>query len=273
MSAQFMYSINSVPQVNLHNHSIGVLAGKVVGGSSAVNAMMTVRGTEEDYDRWGQFFSNSSTWSWEGLLPYFKRALNFVPPFEDVTESSNITYDTSYWGNTSGVYTGWPSYQYPGTKVQLDAFREVEGAEFTPDSGSGRPGVYWFPQFMDPKNVSRSYAKTGHYDEIKRDNYQLIPGSKVLQIEFNGTTATGVTFVSAKNSSMITTVSASKEVIVAAGGVHSPQVLQRSGIGPQKLLSAANISTLVDLPGVGQNFQDHPMLQMRISRELFSPSK
>lgn len=272
MSAQFMYSINSVPQVNLKNHSIGVLAGKVVGGSSAVNAMMTVRGTEEDYNRWGNFFSNSSIWSWEGMLPYFKKALNFVPPLDDVTEASNITYDTSYWSNTSGVYTGWPSYQYPGTKVQMDAFRQMPGVEFPPDSGSGRPGVYWFPQFMDPKTVTRSFARTGHYDkQITRENYQLIAGNKVLQIVLNGTTAAGVTFISAKNTTVSTTVMANKEVVIAAGGIHSPQVLQRSGIGPRKLLTAANISTVVDLPGVGQNFQDHPMIQMRVSRKFHVP--
>lgn len=272
MSSQFMYNINSVPQVNLRNHTISVLAGKVVGGSSAVNAMMTVRGTEEDYDRWGNFFSDSSIWSWEGMLPYFKKALNFVPPLDDVAESSNITYDTSYWGDTSGVYTSWPSYQYPGTKVQVDSFKQMPGVEFPPDSGAGRPGVYWFPQFMDPESVTRSFARTGHYDDLKRDNYQLIAGSKVRNIVMDGTTATGVTFTSAEDASVSTTVTANKEVIIAAGGIHSPQVLQRSGIGPKKLLSAANISTIVDLPGVGQNFQDHPMLQMMISRKS-SPAK
>ena len=268
MSQQFMYSINSVPQTNLHNHTIGVLAGKVVGGSSAVNAMMTVRGTTEDYDRWGQFFGDDSDWSWEGLFPYFRKALNFVPPPADVTKSSNITYNTRYWGDTSGVYAGWPSYQYPGTKVQVDAFREIPGVDFPPDSGSGRTGVYWFPQFMDPKTATRSFAKTGHYENVKkRPNYDLLPSNKVLQVVFNGTIAAGVEFISAKNATSSSIVWADREVILAAGGIHSPQVLQRSGVGPRRLLQSANISTLVDLPGVGQNFQDHPMLQMRVTRE------
>jgi choline dehydrogenase-like flavoprotein len=270
VTAQFLYSINSVPQVNLRNHTAGVLAGKVVGGSSAVNAMMTVRGTTDDYNRWGAFFGNNSSadWSWDGLLPYFKMALNFVPPNQDVAQASNITYDTSFWGNTSTVYVGWPSFQYPGTKVQMDAFRGMPGIEFPPDSGSGKPGVYWFPQFMDPRTVSRSYARTGHFDNIKRANYQLITRSKVLRILLNDTTATGVRFVSATNASAVTVVQANKEVILAAGGIHSPQVLQRSGIGPQKLLQSAGITPVVDLPGVGQNFQDHAMLQMRVNRKM-----
>src|SRR5262249_47372302 len=158
-----------------------VLAGKVVGGSSAVNMMMTIRGHSGDYDRWGRFFSNQSSWSWNGMLPYFKKALNFVPPLADVTKSANIVYDTSYWGNTSGVYSGWPSFQWPGTTAQIEAYRGI-GAPFSPDSGSGMPGVYWYPQFMNPTTVERSYAKTGHYSNVKRENYHLITGSKVTRI-------------------------------------------------------------------------------------------
>ena len=269
-----MYPIVSVPQVNLHNRTTPVLIGKGVGGSSAVNAMMSVRGTTEDYDRWGGFFGNSSTWNWDGLLPYFKKALTFVPPDDEVAKSAHIKYDTSYWGNSSGVYTGWPTFQYPGTTIQFEAFKEIPGAEFPPDSGSGQAGVYWFPTLMNPKQVTRSYARTGHHDNLNRSNYHLLTGSRATQILLNGTIATGVKFVSSggnltsKESSNFPTtttlVKARNEVILAAGGIHSPQILQLSGIGPKKLLDAANITTIVDLPGVGQNFQDHPMLSIAI---------
>ena len=257
-----MYDIQSVPQKNLGGRTVQVLAGKVVGGSSAVNAMMTVRGTSADYDRWGSFFSDNSHWSWDGLLPYFRRALNFVPP----SPALNISYDTSFWGNTSGVYAGWPSFQFPGTASQMDAFRGV-GAPSIKDSGSGKPGVYWYPTFMNPALVERSYARTGHHDKaVNRTNYHLVTGSKVTKIILNGTTATGVSFVAVGSGSGGTTaaqtvIRAKKEVILAAGGIHSPQILQLSGIGPRSLLSSANISTAVDLPGVGRNFQDHPMVQ------------
>ncbi|KAJ9143481.1 Oxygen-dependent choline dehydrogenase [Pleurostoma richardsiae] len=285
MNSKFLYPILSVPQVNLHNLTVGVLAGRVVGGSSAVNAMMTVRGTTEDYDRWGQFFSNCSSWSWDGLLPYFKKGLHFAPPNQDVAEAANITYDMSFWGNTSGVYAGWPSYQFPGTKLQLDAFREIPGVEYPPDSGAGMTGVYWFPTFMDPKTVTRSYARTGHYSNLNRTNYHLITGSKVNKIMLNGTTATGVRFVSwpgtpanstlwsnstSNSTRTVTTVRARKEVILSAGGIHSPQIMQLSGLGPRRLLASANITVNVDLPGVGQNFQDHPMLTAAIILRNFT---
>lgn len=244
-----------------------------MGGSSAVNGMMAVRGTTEDYNRWGRFFGNTSDWSWGGLMPYFQRALNFVPPHADVTESSNLTYDTEFWGNTSGVYAGWPSYQYPGTTVLFNAYREVPGIEYPVDSGAGETGMYWFPTLMDPYSVTRSYSRTGHYENLNRSNYHLITGSKVNRIVLNGTTATGVTFVPAGSrigSANSTTnapkmVRANREVILAAGAIHSPQILQLSGIGPKTLLGQANITTVVDLPGVGQNFQDHPMLSVTIT--------
>jgi choline dehydrogenase-like flavoprotein len=273
-----LYDISSVPQTNLQNRTIAVLAGKVVGGSSAVNAMMTVRGTAEDYDRWGSFFGSRSHWNWQSLLPYFQRALHFAPPDEAVTKSANITYDTSFWGNTSGVYAGWPSFQYPGTSAQVDAFRGMPGVQFVNDSGSGKPGVYWYPTFMDPKLVQRSYARTGHHDRAaNRTNYHLVTGSKVTRIILNGTTAKGITFVpigsAAGSATNSTVVRARREVILAAGGIHSPQILQLSGIGPRKLLSSANITTVVDLPGVGQNFQDHPMLTAAyVCKSAISPS-
>ena len=73
MGSGYLYSIMSAPQTNLGNRRFPVMAGNLVGGGSAVNAMMTVRGTSEDYDRWGSFFGEDSSWNWEGLLPYFKK--------------------------------------------------------------------------------------------------------------------------------------------------------------------------------------------------------
>ena len=271
--SRLMYNINSVPQVHLGNRTTAVRIGKVVGGGSAVNAMMTIRGTAEDYDRWGSFFgtsssNRSSTWSWAGMLPYFKKAVTFVPPDEAVATAANITYDTSFWGNTSGVYAAWPSFQYPATRVVVESFRGIPGIEYPADSGAGRPGVYWYPTFMHPSTVTRSYARTGHYDNTRNrtNSYHLLTGAKATDVTFDGTTATGVLFTmpgggNSGSSGSSTAVLARKEVILAAGAIHTPQILQVSGVGPRGLLEAANISVVVDLPGVGQNFQDHPMLQ------------
>ncbi|KAK7753988.1 hypothetical protein SLS62_004087 [Diatrype stigma] len=261
----------SAPQENLENRRFPVMAGNLVGGSSAVNAMMTVRGTSEDYDRWGSFFGGNSSWSWEGMLPYFKKALTFTLPDPKVVEALNLTYDEQYWGKESSVYAGWPSFQYPGLVPQINAFRGMPNVEFPRDSGAGRAGVYWFPTFMDPKNVQRSYARTGHYENHNRSNYELITESKVTKIELEDGVATGVVFQrTERNATTKLTVKAGKEVILAAGAIHSPQILQLSGVGPKKLLDSAGIDTAVDLPGVGQNFQDHPMLPVGITLQNFT---
>ncbi|KAI0545605.1 hypothetical protein F4679DRAFT_599346 [Xylaria curta] len=271
MGPTWSYQINSVRQPNLNNRSTSVVVGKLVGGSSAINAMMTIRGTSDDYDRWGSFFGNDSTWSWEGLLPYFKKAINFSPPIDAVAKSVNITWDSSYWGNSSTVHTSWPRFQWPALEAQFEAFRDIPGVEFPPDSGSGKAGVYWFPTFMDPEKVERSYARTGHFDLINRTNFEVLTDSKVTKILLDDGVATGVSFEQkTENGTAIVTVKAAKEVIVAAGAIHSPQLLQQSGIGPSALLESAGIETIVDLPGVGQNFHDHPMVFTSIALQNFT---
>ncbi|KAK8110717.1 uncharacterized protein PG998_007174 [Apiospora kogelbergensis] len=276
-TSPYFYRIQSVPQPELHNASYPVLVGKAVGGSSAVNAMMTVRGTSEDYDRWGQLFrgggsGRASPWGWDGLLPYFRKAVTFTEPGPEVRDAVDIEYDASYWGNTSTVYAGWPSFQYPGLAPQIEAFRDMPGVEFPPDSGAGRAGVYWFPTFMDPRKVQRSYARTGHYDGINRTSYDLIYNAKVTNVSIDeDLTANGVVFqMPVKNATKLAFVKAKKEVILAAGAVHTPQLLQLSGVGPKTLLEKAGIETLVDLPGVGENFQDHPMLGIAIMLRNFT---
>ena len=115
---------------------------------------------------------------------------------------------------------------------------------------------------MDPKNVTRSFARNAHFDGLNRSNYHLLPNFKVTKILLEGDTASGVTFRSSNGSSTLYQVHAKREVILAAGTIHSPQVLQLSGIGPKSLLQSAGIAVEVELPGVGQNFQDHPQLNM-----------
>ena len=130
------------------------------------------------------------------------------------------------------------------------------------DGANGNNGLFWFPTSMDPVKFWRSYSRTGHYDNITRSNYEAVIMSKVSKVLFDGTTATGVQITPKDTSQAPYTVKANKEVIISAGTVHTPQILQLSGIGPKALLTKANISTLIDMPGVGQNFQDHAYLSV-----------
>ncbi|KXH65783.1 glucose oxidase [Colletotrichum salicis] len=216
------FNFSSVPQEGLNGRKINVIGGVMLGGLTGVNAMQE--------------------WSWDGLLPYFKKvAWNFHPPAPELTEQFDIKYDASYWGNSSGIHASFPTFHWPMLKTEVEAFKEIKGVDFPADSGAGDPGVFWYPTSFDPATVTRSMARRAHWDGIEaaRDNYETITAHKVLK---------GARIVKAR-----------KEVILATESIHTPQMLQRSGVGGRALLEKAGIEVVVDLPSVGQNFQDHPV--------------
>ncbi|KAF2476896.1 alcohol oxidase [Lindgomyces ingoldianus] len=255
-----MYNITSVPQKELLNMPTNVQIGNLVGGSSGVNGMVFLRGTSEEYDIWAELGGPGSTWNWQGMLPYFKKAFYYTPPIPQLAQAFDIQTDVEPgWSQdpNNRIYASYPTYFNPGVKLMRDAFKTMPGVVFPKDCCGGSNGVYYFPSSMDPNNFTRSYARTGHWNGISRPNYELLVDSKVNKILFDGTIATGVQFIPARGTGDARTVKARKEIILAAGSVHTPQILQLSGIGPSALLKEARIEVKVDLPGVGQNFQDH----------------
>lgn len=128
-------------------------------------------------------------------------------------------------------------------------------------------GHYWAPSSINPANKTRSSSLYAYYDKVSfRSNLELLPMHQVREILFDNSTsgsdsslvATGVRVLNRSNNDTLV-FSANKEVILAAGGVFTPQLLQLSGIGPRDVLEAAGIETKIDLPAVGSNFQDHPV--------------
>jgi len=133
---------------------------------------------------------------------------------------------------------------------------KVPGVEIPRDGCAGTNGLFWITSSRNPNGTfDRSYARTGHFDNLARPNYELVTGQKVNRILFSGTTAVGLQFVPVGGGEPVV-VKATKEVILAAGAIHTPQILQISGVGPKPLLEKASIPVVVDLPGVGQKFQD-----------------
>lgn len=134
------------------------------------------------------------------------------------------------------------------------------GVPFRNDGGAdgNNVGVAWVPENIDPVNVTRSYSRTAYYDPVaQRSNLHLLVRHYVSTLDISQKTVGGVNIVSRETNGTVR-ARARKEVILAAGAVHTPQILQLSGIGPASLLESLNIDVVEDLPGVGANFQDHP---------------
>lgn len=135
--------------------------------------------------------------------------------------------------------------------------RNFPGVDVPLDGAGGQNGLYWFTTSMDPADFSRSYARTGHWDGLDRDNYELLTATKAKRVVFEDGRAAGVEVHPRGDRGDVSVIRARKEVILAAGAIHTPQVLLLSGIGGKAALEDVGIEVLVDLPGVGANFQDH----------------
>jgi choline dehydrogenase-like flavoprotein len=130
-----------------------------------------------------------------------------------------------------------------------------------PNNGYAQ-GIFRLVRSVDPKTQTRSSARINRYDrDAERSNYHILPNTAVSRVLFKGSTAVGVEYV---NTAYGTNgeVRARKETILAAGGVHTPQILQLSGVGDATRLGNLGIKTVSDLPGVGQNLQDHLVLKV-----------
>ncbi|KIM21073.1 GMC oxidoreductase [Serendipita vermifera MAFF 305830] len=256
--AKYLYNMTSTPQIGSHNRTFRLQAGCVVGGGSAINGMFFDRGSAGDYNLWRDL--GNSGWGWDDLLPYFKKSETFHPPDSATVEKFGITYDMSVHGTSGPIHASYPTFLYPAVKNFLAAWKEF-GSHNPIDGTSGDAlGAFWTANALDPNGYIRSYARNAHYDRVEsRANLHLLPAHAVTRVLFQGTTASGVEFMPVGDSRR-TKVNAKREVIIAAGAPHTPQVLQLSGVGPSELLKKLHIPVVVNLPGVGHNFQDHPLL-------------
>ncbi|RWA09527.1 hypothetical protein EKO27_g5581 [Xylaria grammica] len=239
---QYFNGLESVPQEALGNRSVGTICAKVVGGGSVVNAMVYLRYAGYLIRRWSE-------------------GENFTKPDGDFAARANISWDDSVRGTSGPVKYSYPDYFYPGSANWWNAAKSI-GLPIVKDPEAGNNlGIFWTPSVLDATTMTRSDARLNHYENIKvsRSNYHILASTTVSKVIFNGTRAMGVEYL-ASGGGDTAQVYATKEVILAAGGVHTPQILQLSGIGPQALLNDLGIAVIQDLPGVGQNLQDQSTL-------------
>ncbi|KAK3314159.1 GMC oxidoreductase, partial [Apodospora peruviana] len=251
-----------VPQANLGNREFPVRTGATVGGGSTVNGMAVVRGEVDDYNLWAELGNDG--WGWEDLLPYFEKSSMLNAPEPSIQQKYNYTFSQEGFGH-GPFQASFPSWQWPDAYTITSAITKDLNLPFRKEGGTAghNTGIVWKPLGIDGKNMTRCSARKAYYDPAsQRPNLDILVTSFVSKVNFNHTdeltTVTGVEIVDRENSSAKVNITAAKEVILAAGAIHTPQILQLSGIGPASLLQSLEVPVIQDLPGVGANLQDRP---------------
>jgi choline dehydrogenase len=238
------WQFGSGPEPHLDGRTIPWPRGRVLGGSSAINGLLYVRGQAQDFDVWRQL--GNVGWAYEDVLPYFKRS-------EDQERGADDHHGA---GGPLGV-----SDVRLGQRQLCDAFIdacEAAGIPRTDDfNGASQEGAGYYQ--LTNRNGRRCSAAVAYLRPARaRRNLHVVTGALVHGIELDGRRATGIRCARAGR---VETIGARREVILGAGAIGSPQILQLSGIGPGAVLAAAGVPVRHELAGVGENLQDH--LQVR----------
>ena len=236
---KYDWSYETEPEPHLGGRRLHTPRGKVLGGSSSINGMVYVRGNPLDFDRWEE--EGAAGWSYKHVLPYFRRA-------ETLEEGGD-----EYRGDDGPLYTRYGTLENPLHAVWLEAAQQA-GYPATADyngyqqEGFGRMG-------MTVHNGRRWSAASAYLKPaLSRQNLSVLTHALASAVLFEGRRAVGVRYRRGDANHM---VRARREVILCGGPINSPQLLKLSGVGPGQELAQFDIPLVHDLPGVGENLQDH----------------
>ena len=235
----FDWRLQTEPEPGLGHRRLEAARGKVLGGSSSINVMAYTRGAPGDYDRWAR--NGAAGWSYADVLPYFKRGETWMGG-ADAWRGGSGPVGTQFARTTDPIFDAWIA---AGQAAGFPANPDYNGAAF---EGFGRS------QYTI-RDGRRSSAARAYLRPIAgRANLTVLTRTHVARITVANGRATGVEVVAGRQRK---TIRAEREVILSAGAFHSPQLLMLSGIGPADHLRAMDIPVVSDLPGVGENLQDH----------------
>ncbi len=227
----------------LKGRTVYIPRGKMLGGSSAINAMIYIRGRRSDYDGWAA--AGCTGWSYDDVLPYFRRS-----------EHNERIHD-DYHGVGGPLNVADLTLHNPMSTAFVDACVEWGMARNDDFNGASQDGAGFY-QVTQKKAARWSTAQAFLRPARKRRNLDVTTGAHATEVIVNGTRATGVAYVVGNERRI---ARARAEVIVSAGAINSPQLLMLSGIGPADHLREHGIEPVVDLP-VGKNLQDHPAVMV-----------
>jgi len=238
-NAKYNWRFQTEPEENVYNRSIVVPRGKGLGGSTLINGMIFVRGQPQDYDTWAQL--GATGWSFQDVLPYFKK----LETFEDG--------ESELRGGSGPVHIVRVSERPEISKAFIEAAKQA-GYPFNPDyNGKSQEGFGYYQ--VNQRNGRRWSAADAYLRPARsRPNLKVQTHAHVTCIDFEGRRVVGVTY---RVGSEVRKARACAEVILAAGAVQTPHLLELSGIGDPQTLASVGIPVFHELAGVGNNYIDH----------------
>jgi len=242
---RFDWCYESEPEPGLDNRVIRMPRGRGLGGSSAINGMVYVRGHASDYDRWRQF--GNIGWGWDDVLPYFKCS-------EDYDEGASATH-----GSGGELSVGTPRYRWPILEAYMDAASELGLPRLRDYNGGGEREGFALFETTIRKGKRWSTARAFLEPARNRPNLHIVTGAMAERIVFEGCRAKSVVYCVDGEKREATSLG---EILLSTGAFASPHLLQVSGVGPSTLLRQAGVPVVHDLPGVGENLHDHWMVRI-----------
>jgi choline dehydrogenase len=237
------YHLPIVPSSRLNDRQFYMALGHVLGGGSTINAMVWARGTKADYDGWAE--NGAKGWSFEDVLPVFKRQ-------EDWEGGANE------WRGVGGpIHLRRAKDPHLLAPAFIEAARQMGMPILDDVNGPLRPGAGYINMNIDAEGTRVSAARAFLHPALSRPNLTLLLNTQVVKLNFKGTRCVGVKVITDGTEKDF---AADKEVILAAGTINSPKLLMLSGIGDAKALRSFGIDVVADLPGVGDNLQDHVLV-------------
>ncbi|OTB10837.1 putative GMC oxidoreductase [Daldinia sp. EC12] len=261
LGTEIDWQYTTTPQPGAGNKSIPFHAGKAIGGTSTINGMTYIRGDKAEFDVWESLGNDG--WNWNTLYPYFKQVEQFSPPTA-AQQVAGASFDAEFHGTDGLVKTGFPFRLLNGSFYELvQQSWENLGYLLNPDVNSGETrGFDVWPQTLDrDANVREDAARAYYYPIEQRPNLKIIKGV-VTKLNWANSiiddklSTDGVEYLNPAGQTIV--ISAAKEVLLSAGSLRSPLILERSGVGNPSILKEHGIETRINLPGVGEHLQEQP---------------
>src|ERR1700676_5435358 len=229
-----------IPSPRLNNRKFNMALGHVLGGGTSINAMVWMRGMQRDYDGWAQ--NGAKGWAFADVLPVFKSQ-------EDWEGGANE------WRGSSGpIHIRRPKDSHPLAPAFIDAARQMGMPILDDVNGPMRPGAGYINMNIAADGSRVSAARAYLHPALSRPNLTLLLNTQVVKLNFKGTRCVGVKLMA---DGAVKDIAAAKEAILAAGSINSPKLLMLSGVGDARALDRLGIDIIENLPGVGENLQDH----------------